>query len=383
MTSQGVDKAMRQTVLITGGAGFIGSHTAERLLGLGHDVRLLDTLDPQIHPGGRKPSYLPPGAELIVGSVCDPDTVARALDGVTAVFHFAAETGVGQSMHELERYFSTNVTGTAVLWQEIQRNAGKIGTVVLSSSRAVYGEGSYLCESCGTVHPPVRKDASLRQGRWEQHCPVCQRPIRSVPTSETAPTHCTSVYALTKRMQEEISSLVASRLGIRLVILRYFNVYGPRQSLNNPYTGIVAGFATRMLSGKHVSLYEGGVPTRDFVHVSDVVEANVRALTLADEQEVIANVGTGAPTSISDIARELRDALASDAQIVSTGLFRRGDILSCTADIAKARALLKIEAGVRLQEGLRSLVPWLREQNPTDRSDDVENELRVAGVLDG
>ena len=370
-------------VLITGGAGFIGSHTAEALLESGYRVRLLDSLNPQIHPGAKTPEHLPRGAELQRGSVCDRSDVAKAMEDASYVLHFAAETGVGQSMHELERYFHTNVTGTAVVWQEIQRRGAQVQKVVLSSSRAVYGEGLYECVSCGLVTPPARDEGRLAQRKWTQSCPECGRDITSLPTPETATPSCTSVYALTKLMQEQISTLIAAQTGVRLAILRYFNVYGPRQALTNPYTGIVAGFATRILNGKDIPLYEEGTPTRDFVHVDDVVQANLRALELDTDETLIANVGTGRANSIRDIAESLRRALDSDVPITSTTRYRRGDIFSCTADLSKASAQLGYEPTVSLDAGLRALAPWLREQNPMDRSEAVEAELRTVGVLRG
>jgi dTDP-L-rhamnose 4-epimerase len=370
-------------VLITGGAGFIGSHTAEALLKSGYRVRLLDSLNPQIHPGGEAPAYLPRGAEFQRGSVCNESDVAKALDGVSYVFHFAAETGVGQSMHELERYFHTNVTGTAVVWQEIQRHGDQIRKFVLSSSRAVYGEGLYECVSCGFVTPSARDEARLQTRLWTQSCPQCGRDITSLPTPETAAPSCTSVYALTKLMQEQVSTLIAAQTGVRLAILRYFNVYGPRQALTNPYTGIVAGFSTRILNGKDIPLYEEGTPTRDFVHVDDVVQANLRALESDTEEPLIANIGTGRASSIRDIAESLRRALDADVPITSTTRYRRGDIFSCIADLGRARAQLGYMPTVSLDAGLRALAPWLREQNPVDRSEDVEAELRTVGVLRG
>jgi dTDP-L-rhamnose 4-epimerase len=371
-------------VLITGGAGFIGSHTAERLLSQGHRVRLLDNLESQVHQGSRVPEYLSPDAELIVGSVCDPNVVMRALEGITHVYHFAAETGVGQSMHEVTRYFTTNVTGTAVLWEAIQAAGTRIQKFILSSSRAVYGEGSYSCSSCGVVTPPAREDTRLRAGEWEQTCPNCGASVGSIATSEPAPTQCNSVYALTKLIQEQISSLIGPQAGVPVIILRYFNVYGPRQALTNPYTGIVAGFATRMLNRRSVPLYEGGVPTRDFVHVSDVVEANVRSLTHSSDQDVIVlNVGTGRSASIAELAATLRSALGSDSEIVATSRYRRGDILSCTADISMATRTIGYRPRVLLEDGLKALVPWLQAQTPVDRSEEVETELRNAGVLRG
>jgi dTDP-L-rhamnose 4-epimerase len=368
-----------ERVLITGGAGFIGSHTADLLLTKGFQVRVLDALIPQVHPSGR-PSYLSPEVELIVADVRNSDAVSKALDGVSYVYHFAAETGVGQSMHELERYFSTNVVGTAVLWEQIQKSGPQVKKVILSSSRAVYGEGMYHCSKCGIVYPQ-RSKRQLMAHQWYPRCSSCGGVVEILPTSENATPHPVSVYGLTKKMQEDICVLMGKALGIPVVILRYFNVYGPRQSLSNPYTGIVVNFLLRAKVGKPLLLYEEGLPVRDFVHVSDVVQANFLALVTNTSPIEVFNIGTGVGTSIADLAHMIFQVLRKPEKIKYTTRFRVGDIFGCYANIEHAFQKLNYRPTIGLTNGLSTVLSDLIYDFSEDSLDHVEEELRKWGLL--
>ena len=372
---------MTETVLITGGAGFIGSHTADRLLEAGYRVRVLDLLTAQVHgEGGRRPSYLNSRVELHIGDVRDPAAIDQALDDVSYVYHFAADTGVGQSMYAVAQYFSTNVHGTVQLWEGIQKRPGQIKRVVLSSSRAIYGEGRYSCVSCGDMVPDQRSEEQLIRADWSHHCPMCSAELESRVTDESTPPRPVSVYGLTKNIQEDICRLMANTLGVPVVILRYFNVYGPRQSVTNPYTGVIPMFCTRVRSGRAIQLYEEGVPLRDFVHVYDVVNANVAALSLEGAVNVV-NVGSGTALSLRQVAEILCDALGVTPNIQLTTRFRIGDILGCYASLDRSTRLVGSNSRISFRDGLTTLLPWLETQTVVDRSEQVEAELRSKGVL--
>ncbi|MCC6906233.1 MAG: NAD-dependent epimerase/dehydratase family protein [Anaerolineae bacterium] len=378
---------MSSHILITGGAGFIGSHTADALIAAGHSVRVLDSLHPQVHgPSGEFPAYLHPAVERIRGDICDQDALRAALDGVDVVYHMAAETGVGQSQYEVARYFQTNVTGTAALWEAILSTGTHIRRVILSSSRAVYGEGAYHCRAHGTVYPSGRSLDALSQHDWSMKCPQCGQPAESLPTGEDAPLVAGSVYAQTKLFQEEICRLMSATHGLPLVILRYFNVYGPRQALTNPYTGVIATFCTRLLNGKSIAVYEEGVPQRDFVHVRDVVQANLRALAsdLDAGHAPVFNVGTGQTLSLATIAETVCEAAGHPGAFERTTRHRIGDILSCTADLSASRTALGYAPSVSFADGMIELVEWLKGQRqPEDRSEQVAAELAAKGLMLG
>ena len=354
-------------ILVTGGAGFIGSHLVDALVGRGHRVRVLDALVPQVHGEIEEPAYLNPEAEFIRGDVCDPDAVGRALEGVDVVYHKAAEVGVGQSMYEIRRYVAANDMGTAVLLESLVNNRGRVRKVVVASSMSIYGEGAYACTNCGVVHPRVRPTAQLGDRRWEVECPRCGGELRPAPTGEEKPLFPTSVYAVTKQDQEQFCLTVGRAYNIPTVALRYFNVYGTRQALSNPYTGVCAIFSSRLLNDRAPLIFEDGEQTRDFVHVSDIVRANLLALETdrADYQAV--NVGTGRPISVREIALMLARGLGKEIEPEVNGKYREGDIRHCVADISLARATLGYEPRVTLEDGIPELLGWVREQKAADQ----------------
>src|SRR3954454_17113006 len=299
---------MGKKILVTGGAGFIGSHLVDGLIARGHQVGVLDALVPQVHASD-KPEFLDKRAECIRADICDRPALQRALDGVTVVFHQAAEVGVGQSMYEMERYVRANTLGTSILLEEIVARRETIKKVIVASSMSVYGEGAYKCPKHGPKSPKLRSSEQLAKHDWELHCETCGSALKAAPTSEEKPIFPTSVYAIPKQDQEQLCLVVGRSYGVPTVALRYFNVYGDRQALSNPYTGICAIFSSRLLNDQPPLVFEDGEQTRDFVHVSDIVQANLLAMSTDGGDYEMINIGTGVPTSVNQIARMLADGL--------------------------------------------------------------------------
>ena len=354
-------------VLITGGAGFIGSHTADALIAAGHQVRALDILDPQIHgPGGHWPDYLDSTVERVTGDVCDYATVCAALEDIDAVYHLAALTGVGQSLYDIRSYVQTAGTGTATLLEAIVRRTRPIQRLVLASSRAIYGEGTHACDQHGPCFPPLRTRADLEQGRFDAYCPHCGAVLQSVPTREDKPASPLSVYAWTKKHQEDLCRYAAQTYGIPVSILRYFNAFGSRQSLQNPYTGVVSIFYSRLMAGQPISLYEGGKPLRDFVHVADLARANVLALGADIPSGDCFNIGSGIEVTIQAVAGALMAATGHETPLLDLGEFRVGDIHACCADLSHARAILGYTPQIALEDGMREFVDWAGRQATSD-----------------
>jgi dTDP-L-rhamnose 4-epimerase len=364
-------------VLITGGAGFIGSHTADALLARGYQVRALDCLDPQIHGAGcRRPPYLDARVELRVGDVRSRLDLEDALDGVEAVFHLAAQTGVGQSMYAIHSYSDHIINGTAMLLDVLANRRHSVRRIILASSRAVYGEGACRCAACGVVQPDLRSREQLDAQRWDLLCPDCGRKLTAIPTPEDQPQRPISVYALAKQVQEQLLTLFSRTYGVPAVILRYFNVYGPRQAINNPYTGIGAIFTNRVLADQNIAIYEDGRPGRDFVHVHDVVQANLLALEQEGAVGGTFNVGTGECLTILDLAELIRKTLGSRIEFNLTGQFRLGDIRNCYADLTRSQNLLGYAPKVSMARGVGELIDWARGERVENRSAEAETELK-------
>ena len=368
-------------ILVTGGAGFIGSHLVDALLTEGHTVRVLDNFDPQVHGGGR-PAYLNKRAEYLEGDVRNREHLRNALQGVEVVFHEAAAVGVGQSMYQIEPYVSANALGTAALLDAIVSHRLPLKKLIVASSMSIYGEGQYACHSCGPVAPSLRPESQLAAHEWEMRCPLCGMLASPRPTPESKPLIPTSVYAVTKRDQEELCLCVGRSYGIPTVALRYFNVYGPRQSLSNPYTGVCAIFSSRIKNRHQPLVFEDGEQTRDFVHVRDIVRANLFVLREARADDGMFNVGTGRAVSIGDIARMLAPLYGETVEPDITKKFRAGDIRHCVADIGKLRAL-GFSSSVALEEGLKELVEWGRTVDAQDRVEAAARELEQRGLTKG
>lgn len=369
-------------VLVLGGAGFIGSHLVDALVTRGHRVRVFDCLLPQVHGAltASSPRHLNTEAELIRGDMTDPDALRAALDGVEVIFHDAAEVGVGQSMYEITRYTRSNTLGTAVLLQLLASRREGIRKLIVASSMSIYGEGAYSCHDHGTVYPTLRDDAQLAARDWEMRCPACGLSVEPIPTDETKPLAPTSIYAINKRDQEEMCLVVGRAYHVPTVALRYFNVYGPRQSVSNPYTGIAAIFSSRLLNDKPPLIFEDGWQRRDFIHVSDIVRANLLAMesSAADYQAI--NVGTGHSSTVSQVASTIAAGLGKDIPAEIVGQSRAGDIRHCFADISKAERLLDFHPAIDFETGMSDLLAWVRREQATDRVDEAQRELTVRGL---
>jgi dTDP-L-rhamnose 4-epimerase len=367
-------------VLVTGGAGFIGSHLVDALVARGHAVRVLDSLDPQVHgERAERPAHLHPAAELQVGDVRDRAAVRRALEDVEVVFHEAAAVGVGQSMYEIERYVSVNALGAAVLLEEIVERRAALRRVVVASSMSLYGEGAFQDADGATVFPRLRPATQLAARRFELE-DERGRPLVPIPTPESKPLLPTSVYAVTKRDHEELFLSIGAAYDIPTVALRYFNTYGTRQSLSNPYTGVIAIFSSRLLNGNRPVVFEDGGQSRDFVHVSDIVAANLLAMERDAAVGGVYNVGTGCATSVLAVAHLLAGELGVTVEPVVEGRFRAGDIRHCFADPSAAARDLGFTARTSLADGMRELLAWLRTQAPVDRVDEARKELDARGL---
>jgi dTDP-L-rhamnose 4-epimerase len=370
---------MSRRILITGGAGFIGSHLADALLGAGDRVRALDNLSPQVH-GDRDtaPEYLSGDVELMIGDVRDRDAVNRALDGVDVVVHLAAAVGVGQSMYRIAHYTDVNNRGTAVLLEALAERP--VERLIVASSMSVYGEGLYREPGGQAVEVAERDRTRLQAGDWEPTGPEGER-VAPVPTPEAKPPSLASIYALSKFDQERMCLLVGAAYGIPTTALRFFNVFGTRQALSNPYTGVLAIFASRILNGKRPAVFEDGRQRRDFVHVSDVARACHLAMHQPESAGQVFNVGSGKSYTIAEIAHRLARVMErEDLQPEITGSYRVGDIRHCFADIGRARRMLGFEPRVALEDGLAELAAWLERQVATDRVDEARAELAARGL---
>ena len=368
-------------VLITGGAGFIGSHLADRLLAEGHEVRALDNLDPQVHPAGERPAYLDDQVELQVGDVRDHDAVSRALEGVDAVCHLAAAVGVGQSMYEIERYTSVNALGAAVVLEEVVRRRDAIRKLLVASSMSIYGEGQYRNPRSGEsgIAPPLRPERQLAAKQWEV-LGEDGGPLEPEPTAETKPLRPTSVYAVGKRDHEELFLAVGAAYGIPAVALRFFNVYGERQALSNPYTGVAAIFSARLLNDRPPLVFEDGRQTRDFIDVRDLVRGCALALRADAADGRAVNLGTGRATSILEVARTIATGLGKEIEPEVVAQYRAGDIRHCFADTRLAEQLLGFRAEIPFEEGMRDLLGWLEGQEAVDAVDAAREALLARGL---
>ena len=368
-------------VLITGGAGFIGSHLADRLLAEGADVRALDNLDPQVHQGTERPDYLDEEVELVVGDIRDREVVRRALDGVDTVVHFAAAVGVGQSMYEIERYTSINAIGAAVLLEEVVDRRDAIRKVLVASSMSIYGEGQYRNPRTGEggIAPGVRPEAQLADRRWDVLADDGLG-LEPEPTAETKPLRPTSIYAINKRDHEEMVLAVGAAYGIPAVALRFFNVYGERQALSNPYTGVAAIFASRLLNDRPPLIFEDGDQTRDFVDVRDITRACVLALTKDGADGRTLNLGTGVATSVRDVARVIAGGLGKSIEPEVVNQYRAGDIRHCYADTRLAEELLDFRAEIAFEQGMADLLAWLEGREAMDTVDAAREALVARGL---
>ncbi|MBN1295228.1 NAD-dependent epimerase/dehydratase family protein [bacterium] len=371
-------------ILVTGGAGFVGSHLVDRLVESGHSVTIFDNLEDQVH-GGKKPAYLNAHAEFVRGDVRDHDALCHVMTGKEVVFHQAAAVGVGQSMYQIRKYADYNSTGGANLLDIIINTPAvrdRIEKVIVASSMSIYGEGQYSCHHCGVVYPKLRPVEQLKGKDWEIRCPTCSEPAAHMGTSEEKPLFPTSIYAITKRDHEEMFLVTGRSYGIPTVALRYFNIYGTRQALSNPYTGVAAIFSSRILNNAPPVVFEDGLQSRDFVHVSDIVQANILAMEKTEANYEMFNVGTGVNTSVRQVAEMLIEKLRPSMGLkpVIENKFREGDIRHCYADISKIRNRLGYRPGIEFREGLDALVDWVAEQKAEDGFEKARKELETRGL---
>ncbi len=369
-----------KTCLVTGGAGFIGSFLVDELVQRGHRVKIYDNLVPQVHPNGSLPDYINPDAEFIHGDVCDYDSLKHAFDGVDVVFHQAAAVGVGQSQYQVKHYVDVNIGGTANMLDILANEKTRVSKLIVAASMSSYGEGQYACDACGDVTPPLRSAEQMEQQDWEMHCPHCQAILRAVPTSESKPLECNSIYAITKKVQEEMVLNIGATYGLPAIALRYFNTYGPRQSLSNPYTGVAAIFLSRIKNNHAPVVFEDGQQTRDFVSVHDIVQGNL----LAMEHESLSgafNIGSGIPRPIVGIAETLISFYGKTLTSEVTHAFRKGDIRHCVADITKAANQLGYAPQVAFEDGMQELLRWSETAESQDRVDQARAELRQRGLV--
>jgi dTDP-L-rhamnose 4-epimerase len=365
-------------ILITGGAGFIGSHLADELLRHGHRVRALDNLSEQVHGSdSQRPRYLNDDVELICGDTRDPAIVRRALQGVDAVYHFAAAVGVGQSMYEVAEYTSVNNLGTAVLLEALMKQP--VRRLVVASSMSIYGEGLYRGSDGRTRTATERTLEQLRAADWEVRDERGEM-LTPVPTTEEKVPTLASVYALSKFDQERLCLMIGRAYGIPTVALRFFNVFGTRQALSNPYTGVLAIFASRLLNGNRPLIFEDGQQKRDFVSVYDVAQACRLALEVDAAAGHAINVGSGRPHTVADVAELLGAVLGKRVEPEICGKYRVGDIRHCYADISLARRVLGYEPRVTLEDGIVEIAEWLEGQVACDRVAEASAELASRGL---
>lgn len=348
-------------ILVTGGAGFIGSHTVDLLIQKGYQPIIIDNLEPQVH-GKIKPDYLNNGATYIQKDIQDSSILKEIIPQVDAIIHLAALVGVGQSMYEIDRYVNSNTKATATLLDILVKEDHNVKKLVVASSMSIYGEGKYLCEKCETeVFPELRTRKQLNNNQWEQKCPNCGSNLKPLPTDEKKPLMPTSIYAQSKRHQEEMCLLIGKTYGIPTVALRYFNVYGSRQSLSNPYTGACAIFTSRILNNKPPYIFEDGKQARDFVNVKDIAKANLNALESDKANYEAINIGTGKPITIFNLADTLIKLYGKlNLKPHISNEYRKGDIRHCYADTTKAKELLNFTPDIILQDGLSELSQWAK-----------------------
>jgi len=374
-----------KNILITGGAGFIGANLTKNLVSKGYNVTILDNLSKQIH-GENQDSELYKSIKnistFILGDVCNKSDWNKALKGQDAVIHLAAETGTGQSMYEITKYNDVNILGTSHLLNILANESHSIQKMVIASSRSIYGEGKYLCEKDGIVYPNERNDADMSKGLFEPICNNCKEELSLMSTDENSKIHPSSIYGITKQQQEQMTLLMGKSLDVPAVALRYQNVYGPGQSLSNPYTGILSIFSTRILNGNDIDIYEDGQESRDFVFINDVVDATLLALEKEEANHQIFNVGSGVATTVSQVANSLKEHYRSNVNVNISGKYRLGDIRHNYADLSKIKEALGFSPKVDFNSGISEFVKWVKTQEiKEDKYESSIEELKQKGLI--
>jgi dTDP-L-rhamnose 4-epimerase len=361
-----------KNILITGGAGFIGSNLALKLIAQNYSVRVLDNLSKQIHGDNPESSVLYQSikdkVDFMYGDVRDQSIWHNAIDTIDTIVHLASETGTGQSMYEIHRYTDVNITGTARLLDHITNNKHHLKKIIVASSRAIYGEGKYYCKNHGVVYPLIRKIEDMDKKDFEVKCPECNKTVFMLPTDELSKIHPISVYGITKQMQEDLVLSCCRSLGIPTVTFRYQNVYGPGQSLKNPYTGILSIFSSILLNNEMVNVFEDGMESRDFVYIDDVVNATIAGIETELSDCLIINVGTGISTNVLTVAKILKQLYNSSSEIYVSGNYRLGDIRHNNADITILKENLKYQPIVHFEDGIKKFSEWVKTQEISDVS---------------
>jgi len=368
-------------VLVTGGAGFVGSHIVDEYIEHGYDVTVVDNLTDQVHDD--EPSYLNDAAEYVWGDIRDRELMTELLEAADVLNHQASAVGVGQSMYEIEKYVDINTLGTARLLDIIVDEEIDLEKMIIASSMSIYGEGEYYCPNCDSIrHPSLRDDEQMASGEWEHACSDCGQPLEPQPTPEAKPRDSTSIYAITKKDQEEMMLSIGRAYDIPTVALRYFNIFGSRQALDNPYTGVCAIFSSRIKNDNPPLVFEDGEQTRDFIHVSDIARANRLAIE-SSASDVAVNIGSGTPTTINEVAETLTDLYGKSDELAPeiANDYRQGDIRHCYADPETAADELGFEAEVSFEDGMQELVEWGREQDAEDHFEDAHEELEEKGLV--
>lgn len=372
-------------ILITGGAGFIGSNLALQLLSRGHRLRIMDNLSEQIHGDyTNSPLYqsIIGKVEFIKGDVRERTDWEKCLAGQEIVVHLAAETGTGQSMYEIEKYVDVNIKGTGIMLDILANQEHSIQKVVVASSRSIYGEGKYECKEHGVVYPSNREDKLLADAQFEPRCPTCREEVRLLFTDEESKIHPSSIYGITKQNQEQMVLVACKSIGIAAVALRYQNVYGPGQSLTNPYTGILSIFSTRLLNQNPINVFEDGKESRDFVYIDDVVAATIACIEKDVANHQVFNVGSGEVTSVAQVAAALKAAYQSEVEVSVSGDYRLGDIRHNVADISKARDILGFKPQVMFEEGIKRFSDWVKQQEvEEDKYEASVEEMKRKGLM--
>lgn len=367
-------------VLVTGGAGFIGSHIVDKLVGEGHFVRIFDSLEPQVHNG--VPKYLNENAEFIKGDVRDTSQLEPAIRDIDVIFHEAAMVGVGQSMYQLGKYVDVNTYGTAKLLELLVNKDHDVKKLIVASSMSIYGEGAHLCDDCGIVYPSLRSEQQLKRRDWVAKCPNCGKDVNMAPTNETKPLQPTTIYAISKRDQEEMSLAIGRAYGIPTVALRYFNAFGPRQALSNPYTGVCAIFSARIKNNNSPVIFEDGMQSRDFISVHDIAEANILAMKSSNADYEVFNLGSGRPITILSIAQTLARLYNKGIHPAIAGKYRAGDTRHCFADISKIKGKLEFQPEVSFEVGMEELVAWGSKEDAVDGFEDAYREMLKRGLVE-
>lgn len=377
---------MGKKILVTGGAGFIGSHLVDELVKLGHDVTVYDCLVPEnFGPTQDVPQYLSKKARMIRSNLLDYEVLKSAMKETDIVFHLASKLGIGKSMYEIRNFIQDNTLGTSNLLNILANESHSVKKLIVASSNSIYGEGLAKCDSCGTVKPNMREKDQLDKKDWNIRCPICNSVVTPIPTNENTNPNCTSIYAHTKLHQEQLCMLIGKAYSIDTTALRFFNVLGPRQALSNPYTGVCAIFATSLLCGNPPLIYEDGGQTRDFVNVYDIVQALILAMNEPNARNEVFNVGTGIATSVLILAGKISQKINPNIKPKIVSQARFGDIRHCFADISKIKKILGFSPKFKLEDSINQVIDWISQDKKgkslSDKSLEAEKELKNKGIL--